>query len=410
MRAGVVSVRVRLTVAKNGDGMSILSGRWRILWAVVLGAALPESGRGATPAQWTRVTDQLTNFLLVDGAKLYAMRDRRMMVSVDQGAHWSAASPVLPDNLYPITVAWKTPDFFAAGREGGMFRAGAGDAAWKAVNAGFPADKDVLTVAVTPTLVLAGTNHGIYSSQNRGEDWASLNAAIPNDVYIPKICVTGTMVFLATNTGASYRGVPEGGGYAWIEKDLRYPKAVISKGRFLFSASLGNPSPGGVVTVNRSEDNGLTWTPADSGLPRGSQVRAVDLAYVGNTLFAGMQSIDPVDSSVTPVYRSEDDGASWIPYGAGIPKSLMLQSLTVCDGALFASTGAGGVWFLPAAATAVRTDRERSGAEERRRRIHPAPGNFRIPAEPSGPVPAGEYRATGSRLSAPSSATSPQAP
>jgi hypothetical protein len=323
-------------------------------------------GLTAAYSPWSLVSSDNLRNLLVDGDKLFALRDRRMAVSTDQGVHWNVASPILPDTVYPNYATWKSPYFYVEARNGGVFRAASGDTAWKPVNSGFPQDVDVLTVTVKSDQVLAGTNHGLYASLNNGDTWTSVSGTIPASVWVPQICVTESLLFLATNRGDSFRGASLGNGYTWTEQVMRFPKAVVAKGPFLFSASLGIPTDSGVFTLNRSEDAGLTWSPVVAGLPHGSGEHMVDLEVIGNSLFVGVEFSVDMAAGLNVVYRSDDDGVSWQPFATGIPNSAVLNSLSVIGNTLFAlvhdrGLGTSSLWtvILPTASVSAHSGSNR---------------------------------------------------
>jgi hypothetical protein len=382
----------------------------RIAMAMVLGEALSAAAGAAEPARWSRVYEKNALYSLVEGSKLYAFvaQDRRMIVSLDQGAHWSAASPVIREGVYPASVVRKGPDFYAADFDAGIFRVADGETAWKAVGAGFFVGNNVRTLAVTPALVLAGTSHGLYATRDRGETWTSLNDTIPDTYHVNRISVSGSTLFLDVNNGYSYRGTPKGGGYDWMLSLLKTPKAVVSKDRFLLAASAKYEYPDrslGVIQVNRSEDDGITWSPSDSGLPPSNRLQVVDLDRIGDFLFAGNSNfLYRDDSANVAVYRSEDDGKSWIPFSDGLPKNQVLGSLSACGGTLFAAmwdaiAGEGGIWALSVPPTGIGDAQKRPSAEAKRERNPSVTGILRVPE--GGRADAGDYRANGSRIPAP---------
>ena len=89
------------------------------------------------------------------------------------------------------------------------------------------------------------------------------------------------------------------------------------------------------MRVFRSTDNGMTWTPASSGLPSGTFVRAMASkidSVSGPILFAG--------TSTNGVFLSTNNGDTWTQSNNGIISSNIHGLFVHPDGSLFAGTSA----------------------------------------------------------------------
>jgi photosystem II stability/assembly factor-like uncharacterized protein len=104
-------------------------------------------------------------------------------------------------------------------------------------------------------------------------------------------------------------------------------RAFASTGSSIFTVTANNNIP---AVLLRSRDSGKTWTPPATGLP---EFHWGGLAAIGNTLFMATEK---------SIFKSTDDGASWIEAKTGIPakdsldRSISIQVLAACDGILYA--------------------------------------------------------------------------
>lgn len=87
-------------------------------------------------------------------------------------------------------------------------------------------------------------------------------------------------------------------------------------------------------TVYRSTDEGLTWMPAGNGLPRETSVAA--LLWHGERLLAGTVACG--------LYASDDAGTTWAPAGSGLPREATIFALAAGGDLLFAGTETAGLF------------------------------------------------------------------
>ncbi|HYE61711.1 MAG TPA: sialidase family protein [Phycisphaerales bacterium] len=170
--------------------------------------------------------------------------------------------------------------------------------------------------ATSPAVLAGGMFLGVARSTNNGASWSYTNSGLPMfnaDVAASEVTA------LTTVGGAVYLG------FNGIDQDV-FP---------------------GVGSVYKSTDGGLTWTPANSGLPTGFPVAAIT-AHNG-TLYAGLASrhfpATPFMFGGLGVYQSTDGGASWQPAGTSL-SGVGVRCLKVFNGTLYAGTDHLGVWAL----------------------------------------------------------------
>ncbi len=165
--------------------------------------------------------------------------------------------------------------------------------------------------------------------------WTSAGLGISTQ-YIFDFGVSGNTIF-AGGLGL-FRSTND--GTYWNEVDQNIPQgdqvtcfttSVNPAGDTTIFAGV-YPFTAGKSGVYRSHDDGLTWTPADSGLTNTlvQCIAAVHTASGGTDLFAGTLG--------GGVFRSTDDGTSWTAVNSGL-SDLSIACLAASGTTVFAATG-----------------------------------------------------------------------
>jgi hypothetical protein len=210
-----------------------------------------------------------------------------------------------------------------------------------------PPAPDVLALCRVADTLFVGLAGGAFASTDAGLTWVAANDGIPDTMLgmastmtITRLSAAGTTIFAANNRGDSFRGTPLGQSWTWTTEVVRFPWSVAVANGYLFMSCLGFPAPDGVSVVNRSRDDGLTWTAVQDGLPTGSHFQARALAVVGDMLFL----LGTLDGS-SVVFGTRDDGASWTPFDSGLPAGLASAMVALGSDVLVFIPG-GGVFRL----------------------------------------------------------------
>jgi hypothetical protein len=186
---------------------------------------------------------------------------------------------------------------------GGAFRSIDNGASWVQINNGLTSGTvfplSVYSLAIKGSKLFAGTSNGIFVSTNDGDSWIQLDFS-PNNGDVRCLLVVDSTIFAGTDAG-----------------------------------ELGSlrDSLGGVF---RSTDDGITWTPINTGLRNnGADKRVYALARIGSTLFAG--------TWLSGIFTSTDYGNSWSHNDTSNAGGIV-TSLAVIDSTLFAGTWYGAVF------------------------------------------------------------------
>jgi photosystem II stability/assembly factor-like uncharacterized protein len=224
--------------------------------------------------------------------------------STDGGVTWT----MLTDVWYPVTsLAVDSNDFIYAGTSdhpsAGLFRSTDYGDGWELT--AFPAQ--VLSIAVDSgdaLLVGSGTNDGLFRSSDGANTWTQVNTGLTNTTVrslgagMNENLVAGMFggIWHSSSSGGSWEKVQELKGYYASVYSIR-----ASPWGHLFAGVSGDNG-----RVYRSTDGGATWAQTDSGLPDRT---VCDLAFeASGHILAGM-------SYPAGVYRSTDNGDSWLPSG-----------------------------------------------------------------------------------------------
>jgi hypothetical protein len=214
-----------------------------------------------------------------------------------------------------------------------------------------------LAYGTPPNVVYAGLEGGgVFRSVTGGASWSSFNAGFPSPATTKVRALltsgTGTTVYAGTDSGV----FKSTGGGAWAplaqgpEDDPDHPKKLNESVQSLASVT-GGPMLAGVFSggVYRSTDDGATWIPPaeNNGMPASATIYGLTSTIPGVVYATGAEG----------VYVSLNAGASWSRITDGIPDSAtplttwaypnrpqILYTSTASNG-IYQSNTAGATWF-----------------------------------------------------------------
>ncbi len=274
-----------------------------------------------------------------------------------------------------------TGTLLAGAAGGGVWRTNDGGQTWVPLTDGIP-DLSVGAVAYAPSdpnVVYLGTGEGGYAidfipgigllrSEDGGDTWILPEQVVATNFYRisvdprdPDILVCGTNQGLirSVDGGVTWSVPiprnPGGGGTSLVVTDVARGHAEPD----LIYASvwcLDESCPAGIARVMRSSDNGVTWTPAATGLPSpdsdwGRNRLGLALAPGSDAVLYAATNIAGDDGGAPParVYRTSNGGQSWT---ATTKPPAYLGAQGWYDNAITVSPSstdlvvAGGVWYV----------------------------------------------------------------
>jgi len=194
-------------------------------------------------------------------------------------------------------------------------------------------------VATSPSgLLFAAAADKIYRSSDDGATWTACADGLPGgslyNSYSVAVSPSGTLFASRIHTPAAYvylhylyRSTDNGNSWSIVvpEDSGSISLPVWNSARQLFISRSG--------VVYRSDDDGVTWLRKDSGIPSNLSINTISVSPAGQ-LYASLLS---ASSYAQYVFVSTDCGESWTQVGGAAKMPWAFNS----DGDMFASDGSG---------------------------------------------------------------------
>ena len=291
--------------------------------------------------------------------------DDSIFTSTDHGVTWSPDCSLLPGryvNAIAATPQGMGQRFVFAGTDSGVFRSLDDGRTWAEKKTGLlsPCAYSFAfkenPAGGAPTL-FAGTSTGIYRSTDYGESWKVTGS--PEGSWV--LASAGSDVYAGTSYGVNWASTKYGsanwtvaqceiyhtgdGGASWVQSDSTIRDSSFN---FLTSLAASGDSPGtsrvyagmrSTLTgqsgeVFASSSKGATWMDVTGDSTFDSHVLAV--AVKDQEILAGTR---------VGVYRSSDDGASWLKTDTGYVNAFAIDgTMTFAGGGFDSIVALGRVW------------------------------------------------------------------
>lgn len=220
-------------------------------------------------------------------------------------------------------------------------------------------NKTVWTFALIGTTIYAGSDgFGVFQTINKGVNWTQTTL---NNYSITALVSNGDNIYAGTAFNGIYRSTNKGSSWtqtslnnkqilAMISVDNNLYAGVAHEGIYLSSNSGSNWSktsfPGDAWSFTKTDNTifagafyGGVYLSANNGTSW-SQVALAgttvySMASYQNSVFAGTYQ--------SGIYLSENKGSTWREINQGLPASIIVKSILIKDGTVFAGTDQG-VW------------------------------------------------------------------
>jgi photosystem II stability/assembly factor-like uncharacterized protein len=250
--------------------------------------------------------------------------------STDNGATWVQNGLTTADFINEIS-ANKSGGVYAATNIG-VFRSTDGGNNWVQVNNGLTV-LDVRAIIATSTYVFAGTlAGGVFRSIDGGNSWTHMSTGLTNEVNSLALGPFGQL-YAGTNVGV-YRSVDNANNWSQMSSSglipIVYHLVVKSDGTLIAGNSFG---------IFRSTDLGNNWDRINTGVKGGFMYSVA--ANSNGYIFGGAHGI----------FRSSDLGSSWTSVGPQNGYARLLATSTTSavyagtDVGVYRSTDDGATWL-----------------------------------------------------------------
>lgn len=194
--------------------------------------------------------------------------------------------------------------------DSGLYRLRAGDTVRLPIETSL-ASSTITTSLINNGVLIVGTLQGVYRSAINDVAWTSSSNGM-NEICIYALARQGTTTYAGTNRGV-FRSIGARG--AWISVGRIKPiDDVVAVGQDTVIATSSS-------SLNRSTDAGATWR----------EMYALDIDQVYRKMYASYiikhRNILLATGSDTLIYRSTDDGASWVQIRSGMPRNTSICSI-----------------------------------------------------------------------------------
>lgn len=248
------------------------------------------------------------------GQTVFAGTDLGIFISRDEGKSWDpsvATEFPVPRVLTFASLGERT----YAGTDGhGILVSTDCGTTWEPIP--FPAKKVRCLIAVGDRLYAGTENKGVLVSEDQGITWKDQSSGLPE---------SGQIFDLASANGHLFAGLYAKGLYSWDEQDRIWRKRgpvsplVLAVSR---ETLVAGHNPGGLFY---SQDLGMTWHKgklAGGAIDTSNEFHPADDTSSDAPVWElGANELVVLAGAASGIYRSKDQGQTWVRATSGLPKS-----------------------------------------------------------------------------------------
>lgn len=220
---------------------------------------------------------------------------------------------------------------------------------WEEINKGVYGAivQELIADPVSGKIYAATQGAGLYVSADDGLSWNAINNGMLKKDIMRKVLIKGNTIIAGTSASGLF--VSHDNGASFAAPDAIFAGSQVSAlentGSYILAAAAGKG-------IFRSSDDGNTWVFSNPGLPATISVSA--LLYVNGNVLAGTSS---------GIYISADNGVTWSTSNTGFPGIYNITSMAYdgtaiysgCSFGIFKSTDNGATWSASSSGLANNT-------------------------------------------------------
>jgi photosystem II stability/assembly factor-like uncharacterized protein len=311
---------------------------------------------------------QLTN-IVSNGVNLFGSTNDTVYVSTDNGLTWRSANTGLPDahGLRNFICLGSNRGSVFAGTFAGVYRSTNNGGSWESISGENGPAAMITSLGFLDTIIIAGSQSmqesGIFCSTDNGVSWARADSFSSN-WFVNCFLTKNDTIFAGLNGGGLFRSTDLGKSWEHLDSIgitnnfiagmvLKNNKIYVGTSAGLFCSENGGASfnilsefgmliftsigdyflkDGNGVGVFLSKDDGLTWTPKNSGFIDSYSTWVSQLASINGNLFA---------TTGEGLFISTDTAETWSIVNIRTVETTVHSILAGDDGTLYAATEAG---------------------------------------------------------------------
>jgi len=275
-------------------------------------------------------TNQIITSLLVANNTpmvMFASTYNGVFTSTSGGTTWSAINNGLPLNpMFSGNPTITSSDGLFVVASGKIYRRLSGETSWVEVVSGIAATESIGTIAIDPsqetTLYAVSSSNLLYKTINSGNSWVAVTPQRPmNNVgWLSVSPISSDVIFCFSGGGGVSRSNDRGLTWSPASK-TGLPYADY----FVYEINPINPQiqfAGGNGDLYKSIDGGMSWSKAMNGLSAASIYAFGLVKGITNDIIVGTGSGDAL-------YRSSDGGLSWVSSSSGLPTFISVSDIVV---------------------------------------------------------------------------------
>lgn len=289
-------------------------------------------------ASWTNRRDFYFTDIAVNknNGKIFAVKPNDgIFLSVNSGLNWSKISGQNLTSVKYITI--NSAGIVFAQTEHNVFYSTDEGNSWQLLSTPVGVDIETFAPGLNGNIYLGTDGDFIYKTSNNGASWMNLSdGTINSDISAIAVNNQGR-IFAAKNGGKIYYS--SNNGYNWN----LIPTSIDSVSSLAID-SINYIYASRKASVYRSADNGITWVSISTGLPPGMPVKLIQAGLDGNIYVAYNTNVG--------IFRSINHGNSWLNTGLNFPINTITVSKQgfiyahVSNSGLFRTTNYGLNWHM----------------------------------------------------------------